>query len=144
MKEELAELQRLVAKLDPPWNGKRPPYGETDPKFDLEAARAVLKRLEYNPHTDDSDTLFVELRMACDWIEEHKPIIDVARAVAQTLPPQGWVDPYPCDCSGTPGICWIVRHPSLSPPVSYPTKEEAEEALEKILALSSPYICLDS
>lgn len=82
MKEELAELQRLVAKLDPPWDGKRPPYGETAPKFDLETARAVLKRLEYNPHTDDSDTLFVELRMACDWIEEHKPIIDAARALS--------------------------------------------------------------
>lgn len=41
----------------------------------------------------------------------------------------GSVQKYPCTCHNS-GICWIVRHPDLSPPVSYDTEEEAKKVLE--------------
>lgn len=45
---------------------------------------------------------------------------------------QGYVDPYPCVCSGEGHTCYIVRHPTISPPISYPTQEEADEVLRKV------------
>ena len=44
------------------------------------------------------------------------------------LPIHGVVEQYPCTCSGG-DTCWIVRHPMVSPPISFPNKEEAEALL---------------
>lgn len=43
---------------------------------------------------------------------------------------EGHVQRYPCTCHDT-GVCWIVRHPDVRPPVSYDTEEEALEALRR-------------
>jgi hypothetical protein len=68
------ELEKLI---EPPWDGKRPPYGETDPKFDLESARATLTALEHEPASQaNSDTLFVELRLACEYVAKIQPLLD--------------------------------------------------------------------
>lgn len=45
---------------------------------------------------------------------------------------QGHVDPYPCNCTGDGDTCYVVRHPAISPPPSYPTQEEADEVLRKV------------
>lgn len=47
----------------------------------------------------------------------------------------GRVQEYPCtSCGHEGGICWIVRHPDLYPPISYNTKEEALRELERLRA----------
>lgn len=48
--------------------------------------------------------------------------------------PEGYVDPYPCDCSGVGNTCFVVRHPAISPPPSYTTQKEAEKVLRKVRA----------
>jgi hypothetical protein len=40
---------------------------------------------------------------------------------------------YPCSCHES-GVCWIVRHPSQMPPISYDTEEDAINALDKLLS----------
>jgi hypothetical protein len=45
---------------------------------------------------------------------------------------QGHIAEYPCACSNASGICWIVRHPLLSPPISFPTVEDAHKELKKL------------
>jgi hypothetical protein len=77
----IAELQ---AALPVPWDGKRPPYGETDPRFDLDSARSVLSSLEHAPLSqDNSDTLFVELRMACRHVDRIAPIANAAAVLLE-------------------------------------------------------------
>ena len=44
---------------------------------------------------------------------------------------KGYVQKYPCNCHKS-GICWIVRHPNLKPPISYDTEEEAKKELDKL------------
>lgn len=46
----------------------------------------------------------------------------------------GFVDPYPCTCTGEGDTCFVVRHPAISPPPSYPTRDEAEDVLRKVRA----------
>ena len=46
---------------------------------------------------------------------------------------KGYVQEYPCDCSEG-SVCYIVRHPLVSPPMSFPTKKEAEDFLGDINA----------
>ncbi len=78
--ELISEVEPLI---DPPWDGKRPPYGETDPRFDLKTARAVLEALESEaPSQENCDTLFVELRMACEYVARIQPVL---RAVPQLI-----------------------------------------------------------
>lgn len=81
------EIERLLLEVNPPWDGKRPPYGETDPRFDVEAARRVLENLEREPvlTQGDSDTLFVELRMACEYVERIQPLLKAAPALLSIL-----------------------------------------------------------
>ena len=43
----------------------------------------------------------------------------------------GYIQDYPCKCSGGE-MCFIVRHPNVSPDPSYETREEAEEVLQQI------------
>lgn len=43
----------------------------------------------------------------------------------------GGVQEYPCTCHKN-GTCWIVRHPDLQPPISYPTRIGAMRALNKL------------
>jgi len=43
---------------------------------------------------------------------------------------EGYVEKYPCSCFST-GICWVVRHKKVKPPISYSTEEEANKELEK-------------
>ena len=50
----------------------------------------------------------------------------------ETKGPEGHVEAYPCNCSGVSHICYIVRHPDMRPPISYPTEAEAEEVLERL------------
>lgn len=45
----------------------------------------------------------------------------------------GYIQEYPCTCHDS-GICYIVRHPKLTPPVSFDTKEEAEEELKRLVS----------
>lgn len=49
----------------------------------------------------------------------------------------GHVEEYPCDCMAEDGqyVCWIVRHPKLKPAISFPTKREADEELERLRGL---------
>ncbi len=48
----------------------RPPYGDTEGLFELEGARAMLANVEHEPHDQMiSDSLWVELRLACDEVE---------------------------------------------------------------------------
>jgi len=44
---------------------------------------------------------------------------------------EGYIDEYPCKCSGG-DMCYIVRHPKESIDIGYPTKEQAERALEEL------------
>jgi hypothetical protein len=50
----------------------------------------------------------------------------------------GTVTEYPCDCyaefeaDDENHVCWIVRYPNLSFPVSFPTKEEAVARLVEL------------
>lgn len=44
---------------------------------------------------------------------------------------RGWVERYPCTCHEG-GICWIVRHPKLDPPISYETEAEARATLRRL------------
>lgn len=45
---------------------------------------------------------------------------------------KGYIQEYPCKCSGG-DICYIVRHPKTKDcPVGYPTKEKAERELERL------------
>lgn len=46
--------------------------------------------------------------------------------------PRGFVQSYPCTCYGPEHVCYIVRHPDLSPPVSYPTEAEAQARLDEL------------
>ena len=53
----------------------RPPDGDTDPTFNVSMARILLENVEKEPHTQAiSDSLFVELRLACDLIEKLMPL----------------------------------------------------------------------
>jgi hypothetical protein len=48
---------------------------------------------------------------------------------------RGSVQEYPCDCDdhGNPrAVCWIVRHPSLLPPISYKTRHGANIRLGQL------------
>lgn len=44
---------------------------------------------------------------------------------------EGYVDDYPCRCGGG-DICYIVRYPNEEVDISYPTRKEAEKALEEL------------
>jgi len=43
----------------------------------------------------------------------------------------GYIQDYPCKCSGGE-MCFIVRHPNVTPDSSYETREEAEDTLRRI------------
>lgn len=51
-----------------------------------------------------------------------------------TQPEKGHIQEYPCSCYEEEGkhICWIVRYPNDDVDWSYPTKEEAEQALKEL------------
>lgn len=88
-------LKQLRAALPEAWDGKRPPYGDTDPQFDLADARSLLAEVEHEtaPTQDTSDALFVHLRMACIEIEKRQPIIDgAARLIALAEAVARWRD----------------------------------------------------
>lgn len=51
---------------------------------------------------------------------------------SQIIFAEGYVEEYYCECYET-GTCWVVRHPKQYPSISYKTKEEASEALSKLL-----------
>jgi len=51
---------------------------------------------------------------------------------------EGFVDEYPCKCSGG-DTCYIVRHPDASPPPSYTTRRKAESALKQYRKLGKAY-----
>jgi hypothetical protein len=45
---------------------------------------------------------------------------------------KGYVEDYPCLCSGG-DMCYIVRHPKVEQiPPSYPTKQEAKQKLREL------------
>ena len=57
----------------------RTPYGalSSEPEFDLAQARIVLANLEHEPANQaNEDTLWVELRLACDAYEELENKLD--------------------------------------------------------------------
>lgn len=46
---------------------------------------------------------------------------------------KGFIEEYPCtSCGHDTNMCYIVRHPKQSPSISYPTREEAEQALKEL------------
>lgn len=48
----------------------RPPYGETGAPFVLKSARALLENTEHEPLDQmNSDSLWIELRLACDEVD---------------------------------------------------------------------------
>ena len=62
----LQEIEALVVDALNEPTGKRPPYGDTSGRFDLDTASSILENLEHAPLSQEAeDTLFVELRMAC-------------------------------------------------------------------------------
>src|SRR5882757_7257242 len=68
--ERLAEIEALARHALNECDGKRPPYGETEARFYVDSARSVLANLEHaSPTQETSDTLFVELRCACDEVD---------------------------------------------------------------------------
>lgn len=74
----------------PPEPRTRPPYGETGAPFVLESARALLANTEHEPRDQvNGDSLWVELRLACDEVEEHerraKETAMVVGSVAESL-----------------------------------------------------------
>jgi hypothetical protein len=80
------KLSDLSPLIDPPWDGKRQPYGDTDPCFDIETARVVLANLEHAELSQGtSDTLFVELRMACAHVERVQPLLAAAPALIECV-----------------------------------------------------------
>lgn len=78
--ERLREIRALaIDALNEP-TGVRPPYGETGARFYVDSARTVLANLEHEePSQANMDTLFVELRCACDEV-------DLLRKAVATVP----------------------------------------------------------
>lgn len=80
--ERLAEIERLCVDVLNDPTDRRPPYGDTSGRFYLESGRAVVANLEHAECSQQNqDTLFVELRMACDEVR----LLRSARGAAPEL-----------------------------------------------------------
>lgn len=68
--DRLNEIKRLYAEArnEPP--GNRPLYGDTSGRFYLASGRRIVQNMEHaGTSQENQDTLFVELRMACNEVE---------------------------------------------------------------------------
>lgn len=82
-KARCGEIEALIVDALNEPTGKRPPYGDTSGRIDVEMARAMLENLEHEDVSRDAqDSLFVELRMACNEIDQ---LCASVRASALTL-----------------------------------------------------------
>lgn len=65
-------------------------------------------------------------KKAADVLREMNPQTPRELIIEKLRIDKGYVQEYPCDCSEG-SVCYIVRHPLVSPPMSFPTKKEAED-----------------